>query len=177
MPAPKNNKYAKGNKGGGRLTEYRPMYAKMAYKIALLAATDADLAEIFEVSEKTINNWKKEHKEFNSALKKGKVVADANVACKLYSRAIGYSFEEVTFEKIGTKELLEEANSSITTDIYKKKVVIKEVTPDTTAQIFWLKNRQKDKWRDKHDVGFNLDRLTEEQLDQIVEKIMKDAKK
>lgn len=30
---------------------------------------------------------------------------------------------------------------------------IEHFPPDTTAMIFWLKNRQPDKWRDKRDVG------------------------
>jgi hypothetical protein len=178
VPAEKGNSYAKGNKGGGRLPEYKPSYAKMAYKIALLGATDQQLAEVFEVSERTVNNWKKVYKEFNAALKKGKLIADANVAEKLYTRAIGYSFKEVSFEKTGTKEEMDKiTNESVTVDLYKKKIVIKEVVPDTTAQIFFLKNRAKQNWRDRQDFKIDFDALTDEQLDLLIERITGQSKK
>jgi len=72
MSAPKCNSNATGNKGGGRNSAYDKKHVAIAYKVSLLGATDTELADIFEVSERTINNWKKDHIEFSSALKKGK---------------------------------------------------------------------------------------------------------
>src|ERR1051325_6796657 len=94
MAAAKGNKYAEGNEGG-RPTDYRREFAKKAKKLCLLGATDNELADFFEVTEQTINNWKETHKEFFDALKKGKAQADANVASRLYQRAIGYSHKDV----------------------------------------------------------------------------------
>jgi hypothetical protein len=128
----------------GRPTKYKNEYAEQAFKLCLLGATDKELADFFDVNEDTINVWKKSQKGFSESLKKGKLDADAKVASKLYARAIGYAYEEVTFEKIDTKINLEiTPNEMITTDLYKKKIVIKEVPPDTTAQIFWLKTGKK----------------------------------
>jgi len=121
----------------GRPTKYKKEYAKQAYKLCLLGTTDADLASFFDVSESTINEWKLNHKDFSESLKNGKEVADANVANRLYQRAIGYEHSE---DKIFQYE--------------GKPVVVptvKHYPPDPTAAIFWLKNRQKEKWRDRHE--------------------------
>lgn len=132
MAAPKGNQYAVGNPGGGRPTKFKEEYIELAYNYALLGAIDKDLARMFDVSETTINAWKKEHEEFSEALKKGKYEADAQVARSLFKRALGYQYEEVKRE---------ESEQGV-----KNTVTVKEVVPDTTAQIFWLRNRQPDKW-------------------------------
>ena len=126
-----------------RPSKYKEEYAEQAYKLCLLGATDKDLADFFETSEQTVNSWKKNQPGFFESLKQGKRIADARVAEKLYQRAMGYEYEEKTYEaiKIGKDK----------TPAQNIKTVIKQVAPDTTAQIFWLKNRQPDKWRDKHD--------------------------
>lgn len=143
----------------GRPTDYRDEYCEQVEKLCKLGATDAELADFFEVTETTVNNWKITHPEFFESIKKGKIIADANVAQRLYQRATGYEYSEVTFEKIDNKVNLEVTpDAMITTDAYRKKIVTKELAPDTTAAIFWLKNRQPAKWRDKteQDISGNL---------------------
>lgn len=139
MAAPKGNSYAVGNPGGGRPSTYKDEYAKIAYSLALLGATDVDLAEAFDVSETTINNWKKEHEDFYLALKNGKQLADANVAKSLYNRALGYEIEEEKVFNDNGKPLIIKAK--------------KHYPADPTSMIYWLKNRQPKKWRDRPDSG------------------------
>ena len=122
----------------GRPTKYKDEYCELAFNYCLLGATDADLARFFEVSESTINQWKLDHIEFSESIKKGKVDADALVAKSLFQRAVGYQYIE-------TKNEMSEQGM-------KKSVTTKEVVPDTTAQIFWLKNRQPKLWRDKQEI-------------------------
>lgn len=124
---------------GGRPTKYKPEYAEQARKLCLLGHTDVELAQFFEVSEDTINEWKKTYEEFSESIKKGKEFADVDVAESLYHRALGYSHPEVDI-KIYAGEII-------------KTPIIKHYPPDTTAAIFWLKNRQKGKWRDKQELG------------------------
>jgi len=158
MPAPNGNKHAVGNKGGGRKTSYKPEFTVMAKKLAMLGLTDAEMAGVFEVTEKTFNTWKKKFIEFSTALKKGKAIADAQVAKKLFERATGYEHKAVKFFQ------------------FEGQVITQEYTerypPDTTAAIFWLKNRQADKWRDKQVTGVEFEKLTDEQLDLIVNKLI-----
>lgn len=138
MPAQKNNKYAKGNKGGGRKTVYQDSFADLAYNYCLLGATDVQMAGFFEVSEQTINNWKIAHKDFSLALKRGKEQADAIVAQSLFHRATGYEHADLDI-KMYEGQII-------------KTELIKHYPPDTTAAIFWLKNRQSKSWRDKTDI-------------------------
>lgn len=135
MAAPKGNKNAVGNKG--QSSTYRPEYAEQARKLCLLGATDKELADFFEVTEQTINNWKKEQIEFFESIKKGKQLADADVAERLFKRACGYVAPDVDIKVIDSQIV--------------KTEIEKHYPPDTTAAIFWLKNRQRDKWRDKQD--------------------------
>lgn len=138
MPAPKGNKNAKGNKGG-RKTSFKQEYCDQAYHLTLLGAIDKELAAFFHVSERTINYWKKTHEKFADAIKRGKDMADANVADRLYQRALGFEHDAVEI-KVANGEVVE--------------VPVRKVyPPDVMAATFWLKNRQPAKWRDKQDVN------------------------
>lgn len=119
----------------GRPTKYKEEYDEQAEKLCKLGATDAELADFFEVAESTLNLWKLEHTSFSEALKRGKKIADAEVAEKLFKRATGYSHEDVDIKVIDGEIVM--------------TPLTKHYPPDTIAAIFWLKNRQKDKWRDK----------------------------
>jgi hypothetical protein len=159
----------------GRPTIYKKEYNNQARKLSLLGATDKDIADFFEISKSTLNEWKNKHPLFKEALNKGKIIADANVASSLYKRALGFKYDEVTFEKIDNKVNVEisKAGDIKANDTYKKKVVTKLVAPDTSAASLWLRNRQKDLWRDRHEFKLDPDSLTEEQLDFLINEIVK----
>lgn len=97
--------------------------------------TDEQIAKNIGIATSTFYEWKKKELEFSEALKKGKEVIDFEVENALLKRALGYEYEEETYE-----------NGILT------KKVKKQVAPDTTAQIFWLKNRKKEQWREKVEV-------------------------
>lgn len=118
----------------GRPTKYKPEYVAQAAKLCQLGATDAQLADFFEVSLSTISLWKVEHTEFSDAIKIPKDQANERVAQSLYRRAMGYEHDEVDI-KVVDKEI-------VITPIRKY------YPPDSTAMIFWLKNRQPDQWRE-----------------------------
>lgn len=141
----------KTGKPVGRPRKYDAAYHdSKAFSLALLGLTVDQMAEVFDIHRDTVFAWQTEFPSFSDSLKRGRDEADAKVVKSLYKRALGYKFEEVSFEKVIPQE---ESETPIDIDLYKKRVVIKEVVPDTTAQIFWLKNRQPQKWRDKSEVG------------------------
>lgn len=150
----------------GRPTDYKKEYAKQAYKLCLLGATDKDMADFFEVCEATINNWKHDYPEFLESLKKGKQIADANVAEKLYHRATGYEHKDIKF-------------ATYEGEITDSVEYTKHYAPDTTAAIFWLKNRQSGKWRDKQEiqhsgeVDTNPGQMSKEEREQRKEELRK----
>ena len=142
----------------GRPTAYKPEYAAQASKICRLGATDAQLADIFCVSIRTIENWKNKHEDFLHALKPGKDYADDLVERSLFQKAIGYEYDTVKiFNNNGAEMVVS----------YREKCV-----PDTTAAIFWLKNRRADKWRDVHKVEHGaagaFDHLSDDDLAKFV---------
>ena len=74
----------------GRPSSYSPDLCELAHNYCLLGATNDELAAFFGVSPRTIDNWIAGHPEFETAVKDGRVIADARVARGLYTRAIGY---------------------------------------------------------------------------------------
>lgn len=134
----------------GRPTDYREEYAEQARKLCLLGATDKELADFFEVVESTIYAWKLAYPEFSESIKKAKLMADANIASRLYDRAYGCVVNVQQAIKLTTKEVkdgkLEQHEEVEIVDL------LQEIPPDTTAAIFWLKNRQPQNWRDKVEV-------------------------
>ncbi len=124
----------------GRPSSYSDEFAKQAEKLSALGATDMEMADFFEVDVRTIYRWKHDHEGFCQALNAGKSKADERVINSLYQRAVGY-------EQDAVKIFMPAGADNPVYAPYREKVA-----PDTTAAIFWLKNRQPDKWRDKQDV-------------------------
>lgn len=139
----------------GRPSSYRPEFAVQAEKLCKLGATDPELADFFEVSVTTVRNWMRVHPDFLAALK-GKDEADDRVERSLYQKAIGYEHDAVKIFQVNGEPLIVP---------YRERVA-----PDTTAAIFWLKNRRPEQWRDvnKHEhTQIAETNLTDEQLADI----------
>lgn len=121
----------------GRPSDYRDEYPEQVRKLCLLGATDKEIADFFNVSVATLYNWRESKPEFLEATIQGKKIADANVAERLYERAIGYEHDDMHV-------------SSYQGDVTLTPIR-KYYPPDTQAASLWLRNRQSDKWRDKVD--------------------------
>lgn len=122
----------------GRPSKYQPEFAEQAAKLCKLGATDAQLADFFEVSVSTVNLWKVQHPEFSESIKVPKTEADNRVEQSLFLRAMGYEHDEVDIRVVGG-ELVQTP-------------IRKHYPPDATAMIFWLKNRKPADWRDKQEI-------------------------
>lgn len=153
----------------GRPSSYRDEFAAQAEKLSALGATDQEMADFFEVDVRTLYRWKHDHAEFCQALKAGKDVADDRVERSLYQKAIGYEQDEVKIFMPGG------ASEPVYAPFRAK------IAPDTTAAIFWLKNRRRDAWRDiteqrrevKH--SYDLDNVPDEDLAEL-ERIIRAAR-
>lgn len=126
----------------GRPSKISSINLEQVKKLVLKNFTDKELADFFEVSEVTLNAWKKKRPEFLKSLKDWKAEADKEVEKSLYLRAKGYQHEE----------------DKIFCEMGKVTIVptIKHYPPDPTACIFWLKNRQPEQWRDKVELDHGL---------------------
>jgi len=110
--------------------------------------TDEKIAENMGISRSTLNDWKKKFPDISDTLKKNKEIADVKVENSLYQKAIG--IKEVVKKPIKVKEVKYRDGKRVSE---KEHIEYAEeevyIPPDTGAQVFWLKNRRPDKWKDK----------------------------
>jgi hypothetical protein len=157
--APVGNKFAVGNSGGGRPLGLTEENIEQARFLSGMGATIPELAQFFKVSEGTIIYWQSISEEFALALKLGRDASDERVVRSMYAKALG-------FEKIIEEEVVGKDGEVRT---IKKKIY---VPPSDGAAIFWLKNRRKGEWRDRHEyevgrVG-EFDKMTDEELEAYI---------
>lgn len=124
----------------GRPSKFKEEFIEQARKLCLLGATDIEIADFFDVDVRTIYRWKNESDAFCQALKAAKEVADERIERSLYERAAGYERDEVDIRVVGGEIV--------------QTPIRKFYPPDTTACIFWLKNRRPADWRDKVEQSF-----------------------
>lgn len=131
----------------GRKNAY---YTKIKPRLLEIAAwcrdglTDTQISELLGISYETFRLHKKNHYVFSDILMRTKSIVDINIENSLYQRAKGSKVKETIKETKTDKE----GNVIFT----RTKQIEKEVPPDTTAQIFWLKNRKPVQWRDKRQI-------------------------
>jgi len=114
---------------------YKPEYADLAYKYALLGATNERMAQFFDVALRTFMYWQAHYPEFKDAIRRGREMADAEIAHSLYQRAKGYRYTEEYYSR------KQEATVTVT----------KELPADPNAAAMWLRKRQRDTWGDHLD--------------------------
>lgn len=162
-------------KQAGTINTWNTTIPSRAYRLSLLGLNQEELALAFGVSEKTIQSWMKGKPEFRKAVKLGTQEADGRVVQSLYKKATGYAYVE---------DVINVSHGVITVT-----PVQKFAHPETTAAIFWLKNRQRGHWSDvtkveqtiqmditSNDAKYDMTDFSDEEL-AILEKIgLKDFK-
>ena len=119
----------------GRKSLFKTHMIEEAEKLAEMGLTNEEIADFWGRSRRAFQYWLNKYPEFLHILKRAKLKADKEIEKKLFQRALGYEYKEMTEEKRGGTLVL-------------TKVVTKQQAPDVVAQIFWLKNRRPDLWRD-----------------------------
>lgn len=127
----------------GRPSKFDHIDMEHVRKLAEAGWTDVQMSDFFEVSEVTWNAWKKKSGNFLKSLRNWKEKADKKVERSLYERACGYSHPEVKVFNNNGKEMVVDA--------------VKHYPPDTTAMIYWLKNRLPKEWRDRTELDVSAD--------------------
>lgn len=135
--------------------------------------TNDQIAKNIGVNPKTIYDWMNKEPKIKQALKKGKEVVDLEVENALYKKAIGYNVEIQKAFKL--KDIVYNENGKKISEIERIEYAKEEVhvPADTTAQIFWLKNRKKQDWRDKVEYETNSDELNK--VKELINKIEQGA--
>ncbi len=124
----------------GAPTLYRPELAELCRRLALLGATDQEMADALGIDQVTLDRWKTRHKEFRSAIEHGKTQADAEIAESLFNRARGYRHE-------ATKIFMPAGSEA---PVYAPYV--KHYPPDTNAALAWLSRRQPEIWKERQQI-------------------------
>ena len=109
---------------------------------------EKDVCHNLGISEQTFNVYKHSHPELRESLKKNKQVVNITVENALYKRAIGYTIKEVVEERVPIY-----TDGAVTGhEMVVTKITTKDVPPDTTSMIFFLKNRLPDIYRDRREI-------------------------
>lgn len=111
---------------------------------SLSGATHEDIANAMGINVSTLYAWSNAHEEISNALKTTKDFADIQIENALYKRAKGYTVKLIKQKVTKDGEVITYFDEQ-------------HIAPDTTAQIFWLKNRKPSIWRDKVEQGISLD--------------------
>ncbi|MGE4289961.1 MAG: hypothetical protein AB7E36_14855 [Salinivirgaceae bacterium] len=151
-----------------RKTLYDPeTFPQLAEGFAREGLTDIQIAKNLGISKTRFYEYQKEYPEFRNSIKRGKAPVDFEVENALLKRAKGFEYEETHTTVFKNKKGEE---------IKEIKVITKMVVPDTGAIAFWLKNRMPLKWRERSDLKIDYEKLTDNQLDQIIEKLKESSK-
>lgn len=118
------------------MTDYKPDYPRMAFVYCCDGATDEKLANLFNVTEMTINNWKKEHPDFKEKVQDGKDIYDTGIV------------EDSLLESCKGKEWIEVVTIKKDGKVLYEKFTKKYLPPNPTTMLFWLKNRNRNRWKD-----------------------------
>lgn len=117
--------------------------------------TMEQIAHNIGITKPTLYKWQERDSNFLNALKVSRDAADREVENALFKNAIGFHYIE---------QQVTDTGAVVDVEKYSK--------PNTTAQIFWLKNRKPEKWRDKRDIehegtmnqNINMSNLSEDEL-------------
>lgn len=138
-----------------RKTKYHDDFPLLAEDYARRGMTDVEIAKSLGISHETLYQYQKKYPEFSDALKRGKAPVDVEVESALLKRARGFEYEEVTVEYKPDNEDPDNKGADAKARPSTIRKTKKMVVPDTTAGIFWLKNRRPQQWRDRHDFKFS----------------------
>lgn len=148
----------------GRKSTFNALIRDTILRLIEEGKTEQEIADIIGISKTTLTNWKGKHPEFLYAVREARQVADGLVEAALFSRAIGYSHpEQKAFQYEGV---------ILTHDMQK------HYPPDTTAAMFWLRNRQPKRWKEKTEGDVNVNnnvntgQVTDEQLENRLQELL-----
>lgn len=134
-PKQSSNSPNKANRGGRPTKKTKGRVAK-TLELAAKGKTNKEIAKIIGVAESTIRYWQKMDFGFSAAVKELKLEADQLIEASLFKTALGFKKTYKTEKVTKDGDVVD----------YKETIYIH---PSPTAQIFWLKNRQPERWREK----------------------------
>ena len=134
--------------------------------LARRGLTVEEIAKDIGVSRSTLNKWVSENQELSDTLNEGRESADSKVEASLYKKALGYTVTE--------KKTIAGTDKNGGQQTVRVEILEREVPPDTTACIFWLKNRMSGLWREQNNIVLNSsDDDARKEVAEIIDRIVK----
>jgi len=135
----------------GRKSLFNPnKHPQQVKELAEAGKTNEQIADALNIDPATLKRWMQKNPEFRATIKTGKDYADGEVVDSLYNRAKGYKITEKKVIQIGDERTeIDGDGKEFRVKAVRREITEKEVLPDPTSMIFWLKNRQPKDWRDK----------------------------
>lgn len=152
----------------GAPTKFTDSAAHTAVSMFRVGATDQEVCDALGINIHTISNWRKRWPWFMTATKEAQEIANTRVSQSMFRKAVGYTVTEKQAIKIKVGPQEERV------EIVE---VERHVPPDTTAQIFWLKNRDKENWADTYDHKVKQEEVPVDQLAHAILNAILDAKR
>jgi len=133
-------------------------------------STVEDICKMLNISKETYYKWQREKKQFANAIKKGKEVSNGELLNSAFKAATGFMYKEKEAFKVKDyKEINGELKPIERVEVIE---VEKYSPPDHTMNIFMIKNRLPDQYKDRQEVNttnLNLNKdvssLTDEELE------------
>lgn len=101
--------------------------------------TDSQAAKIVGIAESTINNWKRENPKFLESIRESKKTVDEEVEAALLENALGFTYTETKALSVSMGQGLGSEVEIVNHEQFK--------TGDTRAQMYWLQNRNPERWK------------------------------
>lgn len=153
----------------GRPSEYNAKYhIPWVKSLARRGLTVKEIAKEIGVAKSTLCKWVAENEDLSDALNDGRTIADSVIESSLYERATG---KTVTIKRT----VISSSGNMGEQKPVKVEIIEKEIPPDTTACIYWLKNRDPKHWRDKMDISLENDHDMEK-MSKEIQKILRKSK-
>lgn len=166
------------SKGRGRPPLHTEPVLEKILELAGKGRTNAEMAEIIGITERTLERWLAKLEDFGRSVREQKILSDEAVEASLHARALGYTHPSFKFVKAKVVEEDPDTGDLVVREKIRRIKFDKHYPPDTNAAIFWLTNRQPDKWRQKIDHKHTVDpiqKVDDEQLDQMIKKLLKEV--
>ena len=133
---------------------------------------DADIAEKMGVSLTTFYRWQSDHREFWEALKAGKAPVDIELEDSAFALARGLCTVTETVTEVKYEGLDEDGNPI---EVGRTvKTFVRQVPPSATMQVFLLKNRRPDKYREKREEQIQVTNADYSLLDGLSKTVQED---
>lgn len=165
-----SKKGVKKRPSGGQNT-YDPRFALIGRELRASGFTMQEVAVYFDKHESTLYHWMGKYPDFKEAMKQGTETAVHRVANALFETAIGRTYKEQVPTKIkqvdydpDTGKRTQERETVVVTEVEKVQ------QPNPTAQMFFLKNRAPESWRDKHEIthASAIDMLSDAEINRLL---------